>query len=122
MGERAGKLGVDPVRFRVINDTQVDPENPGRPFPTRQLVECLHTGADRFHWHRRQAEPGRVRDGRWLIGMGMAAAIRGAPILRSAARVRLDGRGVVTVETDMTDVGTGSYTIIAPTAAEMIGL
>jgi xanthine dehydrogenase YagR molybdenum-binding subunit len=54
--------------------------------------------------------------------MGVAAAIRGAPVLKSGARVRLDGRGVVTVETDMTDIGTGSYTIIAQTAAEMMGV
>ena len=54
--------------------------------------------------------------------MGVAAAFRNAPVMKSAARVRLDSRGVVTVETDMTDIGTGSYTIIAQTAAEMMGL
>jgi xanthine dehydrogenase YagR molybdenum-binding subunit len=122
MDEMAEKLRLDPVQFRVLNDTQVDPENPERPFSTRQLVECLRTGADRFGWNRRQAQPGRTRDGHWLIGMGMSSAIRGAPILKSAARVRLDGRGIVTVETDMTDVGTGSYTIIGQTAAEMMGV
>ena len=122
MDEMAEKLGLDPVEFRVLNDTQVDPENPARPFSTRQLVQCLSTGADRFDWSRRQARPARVRDGRWLIGLGMASAIRGAPIFKSAARVRLDGRGIVTVETDMTDVGTGSYTIIGQTAAEMMGV
>jgi xanthine dehydrogenase YagR molybdenum-binding subunit len=68
------------------------------------------------------AKPAQVRDGRWLVGMGMASAIRGAPVTKSAARVRLDARGVITVETDMTDIGTGSYTIIAQTAAEMMGL
>ncbi|MCG5248115.1 aldehyde oxidoreductase molybdenum-binding subunit PaoC [Methylorubrum extorquens] len=122
MDEMAGKLGLDPVAFRILNDTQVDPANPDRPFSRRQLVECLRTGADRFGWNRRVAEPGQVRDGRWLVGIGMASAIRGAPVMKSAARVRLDGDGRVTVETDMTDVGTGSYTIIAQTAAEMTGL
>ncbi len=120
--EMAEKWGLDPVQFRVLNDTQVDPENPERSFSTRHLVECLRTGADRFGWNRRQAQPGRTRDGRWLIGMGMASAIRGARILKSAARVRLDGWGIVTVETDMTDIGTGSYTIIGQTAAEMMGV
>jgi xanthine dehydrogenase YagR molybdenum-binding subunit len=122
MDEMAEKLRLDPVQFRILNDTQVDPEKPERRFSTRQLIECLRTGADRFSWNQRHAQPGRTRDGRWLIGMGMASAIRGAPILKSAARVRLDGRGVVTVETDMTDVGTGSYTIIGQTAAEMMGV
>ena len=63
-----------------------------------------------------------MRDGRWLVGMGVAAAFRNNLVMKSAARVRLDGSGVVTVETDMTDIGTGSYTIIAQTAAEMMGV
>jgi xanthine dehydrogenase YagR molybdenum-binding subunit len=122
MDELAERLGMDPVELRIINDTQVDPERPERRFSTRQLVQCLRTGADRFGWADRPARPGQRRDGTWLIGMGVAAAIRGAPILKSAARVRLDARGRVTVETDMTDVGTGTYTIIAQTAAEMMGV
>ena len=68
------------------------------------------------------AKPASTRDGDWLIGMGVAAAIRGNQVTKSGARVRLDGDGVVTVETDMTDIGTGSYTIIAQTAAEMMGV
>jgi xanthine dehydrogenase YagR molybdenum-binding subunit len=68
------------------------------------------------------AQPGQVRDGRWLVGMGVAAAFRNNLVTKSAARVRLDNRGVVTVETDMTDIGTGSYTIIAQTAAETMGV
>lgn len=122
MDEMAGKLGLDPVEFRIRNDTQVDPEQPGRKFSQRQLTECLRIGAERFGWARRKARPGEVRDGRWLIGLGMAAAYRGAPVVKSAARVRLDAKGIVTVETDMTDIGTGSYTIIAQTAAEMMGV
>jgi xanthine dehydrogenase YagR molybdenum-binding subunit len=98
-----------------------DAKPPGRPFSERHLVECLRQGAERFGWSRRNARPGQVRDGRWLVGQGMAAAYRGAPIVKSAARVRLDATGRVTVETDMTDIGTGSYTIIAQTAAEMLG-
>ncbi len=122
MDEMAEKLGLDPVAFRILNDTQVDPENPARPFSTRQLVECMKTGATRFGWDRRSARPAQRREGRWLVGTGMAAAVRGAPVIKSAASVQLDGRGIVTVETDMTDIGTGSYTIIAQTAAEMLGV
>jgi len=122
MDEMAEKLGMDPVAFRVLNDTQVDPEDPKRPFSKRQLVECLQTGARHFGWSERPARPASRRDGHWLVGMGMAAAIRGAPVMKSAARVRLDNRGIVTVETDMTDIGTGTYTIIAQTAAEMMGI
>jgi len=120
--EMAEKLGMDPVKFRVLNDTQVDPEHPERPFSQRNLVRCLEEGADRFGWNRRSAKPAQMREGRWLIGMGVAAAFRNNINMTSAARVRLAGDGVVTVETDMTDIGTGSYTIIAQTAAEMMGL
>lgn len=122
MDEMADKLNMDPVAFRVLNDTQFDPEKPDRPFSMRQLVQCLQTGAEQFGWSKRKARPGLVREGQWLVGMGVASAIRGAPITKSAARVRLDSRGIVTVETDMTDIGTGSYTIIAQTAAEMMGV
>jgi xanthine dehydrogenase YagR molybdenum-binding subunit len=141
MDEMAGKLGIDPVEFRIINDTQVVPDSPAKPassdpqskvpapphdphppFSQRQLVECLRQGAQRFGWAKRNAKPGQVRDGRWLVGMGVAAAFRDNLTMKSAARVRLDRRGMVTVETDMTDIGTGSYTVIAQTAAEMMGV
>ncbi|WOF43898.1 xanthine dehydrogenase family protein molybdopterin-binding subunit [Sphingopyxis indica] len=122
MDEMAEKLGMDPIDFRILNDTQVDPEKPERPFSQRQLNECLTTGAGKFGWAKRSAKPGATRDGRWLTGMGVAAAFRNNINATSAARVRLDKAGVVTVETDMTDIGTGSYTIIAQTAAEMMGV
>ena len=122
MDELAEKLGIDPVALRILNDTQVDPEKPERPFSRRNLVGCLGLGAERFGWSRRNPQPGKTRDARWLIGVGMAAAFRNNLLTKSGARVRLDGRGVVTVETDMTDIGTGSYTIIAQTAAEMMGV
>jgi xanthine dehydrogenase YagR molybdenum-binding subunit len=140
--EMAEKLGLDPVEFRIINDTQTVPDNPGRPeaskdpqarslerteptpipFSQRQLVECLRIGAERFGWSKRNTGSSRIRDGRWLVGLGVAAAFRDNLVMKSAARVRLDDRGVVTVETDMTDIGTGSYTVIAQTAAEMTGV
>ena len=127
MDEMAEKLGMDPVEFRIRNDTQVVPDHPAEMskelrFSQRQLVQCLKTGAERFGWSKRSAQPAQRREGRWLIGMGMAAAYRGNQITTSGARVRLGVDGHVTVETDMTDIGTGSYTIIAQTAAEMLGV
>ena len=119
--EMAEKLAMDPVAFRILNDTQVDPENPKRHFTHRNLIGCLETGSERFGWSERR-RPGARRDGNWLVGMGVAAAFRNNLLLPSAARVKLDREGIVTVETDMTDIGTGSYTIIAQTAAEMLGL
>jgi xanthine dehydrogenase YagR molybdenum-binding subunit len=120
--ELAEKLKMDPVTFRIINDVTHDPAERERKFSQRRLVECLRSGAERFGWSARSVQPGKVRDGRWLVGMGVAAAFRNNIVMKSAARVRLDSKGVVTVETDMTDIGTGTYTIIAQTAAEMMGL
>ncbi|EOT1171485.1 aldehyde oxidoreductase molybdenum-binding subunit PaoC [Cronobacter dublinensis] len=120
--EMAEKLGIDPVEFRIINDTQVDPAHPERFFSRRQLVECLRTGAAHFGWQQRNPVPGQVREGDWLVGHGMAAGFRNNLVTKSGARVHLDAQGQVTVETDMTDIGTGSYTIIAQTAAEMMGV
>lgn len=120
--EMAEKLDMDPVALRILNDTQVDPEKPERKFSQRQLNECLRIGADKFGWAARNPKPGQTRDGRWLVGTGVAAAFRNNLNEKSAARVRLDRAGRVIVETDMTDIGTGSYTIIAQTAAEMLGV
>ncbi|ATE65416.1 aldehyde oxidoreductase molybdenum-binding subunit PaoC [Rhizorhabdus dicambivorans] len=123
MDELAEKLKLDPVELRIRNDVQYDPEKgPNRPFSSRKLVECLRVGAERFHWSRRNPAPGQVRDGRWLVGMGMASAFRNNLVGASGARVSVDGRGRVLVESDMTDIGTGSYTIMAQTAAEMLGV
>lgn len=121
MDEMAEKLGMDPVAFRIANDTQVNPSDPSIPFSERHFVECLERGAERFGWADRNRTPGGRREGDWLIGHGMAGAFRGALTLNSGARVRLVG-GRLIVETDMTDIGTGSYTIIAQTAAETMGL
>jgi xanthine dehydrogenase YagR molybdenum-binding subunit len=120
--EMAEKLKMDPVMFRIVNDTSVDPEKRDRKFSQRRLVDCLRQGAERFGWNKRNPVPGQTRDGRWLVGYGMAAAFRNNLVMTSAARVRLERDGKVTVETDMTDIGTGTYTIIAQTAAEMMGL
>ncbi|MDM0052941.1 aldehyde oxidoreductase molybdenum-binding subunit PaoC [Variovorax sp. J22R115] len=122
MDELAEALKMDPVALRIANDTQTDPEKPERRFSQRDLVGCLRTGAQRFGWERRAATPGQVRDGRWLVGMGMASAFRGNLTMDSAARAAVDARGKVTISTDMTDIGTGSYTVIAQTAAELLGV
>ena len=116
MDELADALGLDPVELRLRNDTQIDPER-DRPFASRHLAEALRQGAARFGWDKRVAKPASVRDGRWLIGLGVASAIR-ADVLRSAtARARLDRNGRLTVELAMTDIGTGT-TILTQVAAE----
>ena len=122
MDEAAEKLGLDPVEFRIKNDTKVDPEKPSRKFSQQLLVECYRRGAEAFGWSKRNPKPGQVRDGRWLVGIGMAAAFRNNVLMQSAARVTLRPDGMIEVATDMTDIGTGSYTIAAQTAAEVMGV
>ena len=121
MDEMAEKLGLDPIAFRKLNEPELDPTK-GVPFSTRRLVDCLDEGARRFGWDKRVATPGSVREGDWLIGIGMATAARVNFLTNSDARVRLTPEGNAVVETDMTDIGTGTYTILAQIAGEMLGL
>lgn len=121
MDELAERVGLDPIELRVRNEPAQDPER-GVPFSTRNLVECMRTGAERFGWERRNPKPASVREGRKLIGIGMAAAIRPNYIGASSARVAIDAGGRVTVSMDMTDIGTGTYTIVTQVAAESLGV
>ena len=88
----------------------------------RQLVECMQDGAKRFGWDNRNPKPGQVKVGRWLIGMGMAAAIRGNFLLPAKASMKANPDGTIRLQQGMTDIGTGSYTILAQIAAETMGV
>lgn len=121
MDELAEKLGLDPIELRLRNEPAQDPEK-NIPFSSRKLVACLKDGASRFGWSKRNAQPGAVTEGRWWIGMGLAAAIRSNLLMPSECSVTLDKQGVLTVRMAMTDIGTGSYTIFTQVAAEMLGL
>jgi xanthine dehydrogenase YagR molybdenum-binding subunit len=121
MDELAEKLNLDPIELRVRNEPTEDPEK-HIPYSSRTLIPCYREGARRFGWDKRNPKPGEVRDGRWLVGMGMAAATRGNPLLLSKANVRLGPDGFVTVRMAMTDIGTGTYTILTQITAEMLGL
>src|SRR6267378_3381052 len=121
MDELAETLGLDPIELRLRNDTRIEPELK-KPFSSRHLAEALREGASRFGWERRVAKPASVRDGRWLIGLGVASAIRGDLLKHASARARLESDGRLTVELAMTDIGTGSYTILTQIAAETMEL
>jgi len=121
MDEMAEKLGLDPIEFRRRNEPEVDPQD-GLPFSSRRLVECMERGAERFGWDKRSPKPAARREGEWWIGMGMASASRKNQTQQSSARVTLQSNGTALIETDMTDVGTGTYTILQQIAGEMLGL
>jgi xanthine dehydrogenase YagR molybdenum-binding subunit len=121
MDELAENLKLDPIALRIRNEPAEDPEK-HIPYSSRHLVACMQEGARRFGWDKRNSTPGQVRNGRWLVGMGMSAGTRGNPLRFSRANVRLDPDGIATVRMAMTDIGTGTYTILAQIAAEMLGL
>jgi xanthine dehydrogenase YagR molybdenum-binding subunit len=121
MDELSERLNLDPLELRLRNDTQLDPEH-RRPFASRHLAECLREGAARFGWNNRVSKSASATDGRWLLGVGLASAMRG-DILRSAtARARLERDGRLIVELAMTDIGTGTYTILTQIAAEAMDM
>jgi xanthine dehydrogenase YagR molybdenum-binding subunit len=116
MDELAERLDLDPVELRLRNDTQTDPEH-HLPFASRHLAECLREGAARFGWSKRVARPASVSDGRWLIGLGVASAIRDDQLRSATARACVDRDDHLVVELAMTDIGTGTYTILTQIAA-----
>ena len=120
MDELAETIGIDPVDLRLRNIPDVEPTT-DRPFSSHKLAEALRDGAQRFGWSARKPKGQRV-EGEWCIGMGMAAAVRVNMLVESRARVTLMQDGHAIVETDMTDIGTGTYTILGQLAAEMLGL
>ncbi|TPG10931.1 xanthine dehydrogenase family protein molybdopterin-binding subunit [Sphingomonas oligophenolica] len=119
--ELAMALDIDPIELRRINEPARDPEK-DVDFSSRALMPALDTGAKRFGWEQRPVRPGTRREGEWLIGMGVAAAARANMLMETSAKVAIHPDGSVTVSSAMTDIGTGSYTILTQVAAEMLGV
>lgn len=127
MDELAEQLNLDPVELRRRNEPEQDPSK-DIPFSTRQLIACIDQAAEQFGWNQRHAKPASQLEGDWWIGTGMAAAARGNQLQPSEARATLQvdkskTLGVkAVIETDMTDIGTGSYTVFSQVAADLLGL
>ncbi|QCI64001.1 xanthine dehydrogenase family protein molybdopterin-binding subunit [Phreatobacter stygius] len=121
MDELAVKLGMDPVALRLRNEPDHD-EAHDLPFSSRSLRACYEAGATRFGWSRRDPRPGSMRDGRLLIGWGMASATYPTMRAGAKARARLLADGSVEVETAASDMGPGTYTSMSQVAADALGL
>ncbi|HCH95390.1 MAG TPA: xanthine dehydrogenase, partial [Erythrobacter sp.] len=117
----AERAGIDPVELRLRNIPKENPEE-GLPFSSHKLAECLREGAEAFDWDSGPRKPRQKREGEWWVGTGMASAARVHNVGEAKARVTLKPDGTALVETDMTDIGTGTYTILAQIAGEMLGL
>ena len=121
LDELAVACGLDPIELRVRNEPSVDPES-GHPFTSRNLVACLRDGADRFGWAGRDPRPGVRRDGRWLVGTGVAAATYPARTRPASAAARMLRDGRFQVEINATDIGTGARTALGQVAADALGV
>ena len=127
MDELATQLNIDPIELRRRNEPEKDPSQ-DIPFSTRQLTACIEQAAEQFGWNKRNTKPASQLEGDWWIGTGMAASARGNHLKTSEARATLqvdDSKelGVkAIIETDMTDIGTGSYTVFSQIAADLLGL
>lgn len=122
--ELAYQLKIDPVEFRIKNEPAKDPAN-GKPFSSRSLVACLKRGAEIFGWSKRKIEPRQNRNGSYLIGYGVGCGTYPARQTPTSALVKLKRNGndvTASIELAATDLGTGSHTIIAQTAAETLDL
>jgi len=124
MDELAHKLGIDPIELRIKNEPKTDPSN-GKPWSSRTTVQCLKEGAKAFGWDKRKAEPGTHKIGNDLIGYGVACGTYPARQRDSSALIKLslkNGKVFATVEIAASDLGTGTNTILAQTAADGLGL
>jgi xanthine dehydrogenase YagR molybdenum-binding subunit len=121
MDELAYALEMDPLELRLKNDTAIDPEL-NVPLSGRRLADCLREGATRFGWERRPIKPASRREGQLLIGYGMASGIRMHFQGATEASVRIEADGQVIVRSDLPDIGTGTYTIVAQMAAEALNV
>ena len=121
MDELAYALRMDPVALRLKNYAERDPEN-GRPWSSKKLRECYASGAERFGWSRRAIEPRSMRDGRWLVGWGMATATYPARTSQAASVARMLPDGRAWVRAGSQEIGTGTYTVMTQIAADALGI
>jgi xanthine dehydrogenase YagR molybdenum-binding subunit len=121
MDELAAALNVDPVERRLRNEPELD-EYKKLPFSSRSTRECYRAAAERFGWMRRSPEPRSMRDGRWLVGWGMAAATYPMNFAPASAMARLLPDGTAEVTSAASDMGPGTWTAMTQVAAETLGL
>ena len=121
MDELAAKLGMDPIELRIMNNAEV---YPGRnvPWSSKNLTQCYQVGAEKFGWSERKTTPGSVRDGGWLMGVGMATALYPAYRSKSSAKVGFLADGTAQISAATHDLGTGMWTVLAIVGAECLGL
>ena len=119
--ELAYELGIDPIELRMRNEPERNPID-GKRFTHRALREAYARGAELFGWSARTPQPGSMRDGRWLVGMGVASAYHPAWQLAANVTVRLAADGTVLVRCGFHEMGMGGATAQAQIAADALGV
>jgi xanthine dehydrogenase YagR molybdenum-binding subunit len=121
MDELACALVIDPVRLRLINFAERN-GNEDKPYSSKELRACYTQGAERFGWSERNPEPRSMRQGRQLIGWGMAGGVWESMQMKASAQAKIDAQGMLTVSSATTDIGTGTYTVMTQIAAAAAGV
>jgi xanthine dehydrogenase YagR molybdenum-binding subunit len=121
MDELAVALKLDPLELRLRCYSDRD-QHENRPYRSKALRECYRQGAEAFGWAKRNAEPRSMRDGSDLVGWGMATGVWEALQMPITVRIALTANGHAEVACATSDIGTGTYTIMAQVAADMLGL
>ena len=121
MDELAYAANVDPLELRLINYSDRD-QIADKPYSSKELRECYRQAADKFGWSKRSREPRSMREGRELVGWGMASGVWEAWQFPASARASLTANGAVEIASATADIGPGTYTMMAQLAAEMLGV
>ncbi len=121
MDELAYALNIDPMELRLINYADTDQDS-GLPWSSKELRQCYAVGAKKFGWEKRKMAPGSMRDGRLLVGWGMATGYWPASQQPASMKVTLRNDGIAFIATATSDIGPGTYTTITMIAAETLGL
>lgn len=119
--ELCHQIEIDPLHFRRVNFASMD-ENTGKLFTSKALLSCYSEGAAAIGWDARSSTPRARKDGHELIGLGMATGIWDAFLMKASAQAKLTSDGRLEVSTAASDIGTGTWTILAQIGADAFGL
>src|SRR5690606_30772930 len=115
------KIGIDPLELRLINYSEKD-DSLGREYTSKELKQCYLQGAEKFGWNNRKPEPRSMKRGNKLVGYGMATGIWEANHLPARAQAIITREGKLKVRSAVTDIGTGTLTVMTQIAADELGL